>query len=786
LYYDVPYDTYTYSFSTAAYDPTRDEIVSYGAGLITHNQTWEFDGADWRRAPPIAGDVGNVYSAAAAYDARRDRVVLFGGFDDANAPRCSTAEWDGSHWDVAAGCEVFTPGADGGIPAGNVLMAYSQLRQRVVLIDGAGQGWDWDGESWSPRGSPGDADGGELHGLVSPQGAATMQPLPDGGEQLIVTTLDIPITKGKDSCQNACTRQRALGNSTWIGVDTGGGYLWSLANTSHCTATEPGCYRSRLAVDPVTHDVVQLTQASSAEGRGGPAQLWRWDGNPQHAWQASDAVASEAYAGELFAETGGADGPRLLVVAGHTAQHEDYSGSSQGIIESTYACAAGGDGGCTRLHGPQTRLPPRPSDAMPLAFDRAGHGVLFGGLATLAGPILDDTWVWDGSEWTRWQGPEIGPPARMWSTIAYQPIENDFWLFGGGGAASPAGGGLIDFANLIPLYDGWSFDVNTGWRQRRATFDSVAEGSTCEAPHAMIWVEDGGGRDGMLVVGNQTRTFMLAPAADGGIADFALDTSTTPSAGGQFALVWDPRSSQVLMFGSGYDANYNFTNDGVDRFDFKHHKWVNGGAFEAAAQRAPVYDEAAGHVLVVDKGLLREDPGIGSGAFLEQASPAGDGLPAARFNQALAYDPVRQRSLMFGGNLLDDALVNETWELSVANERPGEVCRFRVDALTPGVQLEHAVAKVKASARHSPDGAATSWSLQVWKEGRFHTVGQCVAGCSGTTEQHYEIDDPAEMRALLADGSQLGLAVIPESFNGAGTVQLDVQTVQLEVSYELP
>jgi hypothetical protein len=52
--------------------------------------------------------------------------------------------------------------------------------------------------------------------------------------------------------------------------------------------------------------------------------------------------------------------------------------------------------------------------------------VLFGG----AGPYLDDTWEWDGSDWIE-RLPAHSPPARSYFSMAYDPIRKRTVLFGG-------------------------------------------------------------------------------------------------------------------------------------------------------------------------------------------------------------------------------------------------------------------------------------------------------------------------------------------------------------------
>ena len=89
---------------------------------------------------------------AMAYDSRRGRVVLFGGFDDDVEPYVTygdTWEWDGNSW-----CKISNSGPD---PRYSHAMAYDSRRRVVVLFGGQGKKnyqdtwddtWEWDGRQW--------------------------------------------------------------------------------------------------------------------------------------------------------------------------------------------------------------------------------------------------------------------------------------------------------------------------------------------------------------------------------------------------------------------------------------------------------------------------------------------------------------------------------------------------------------------------------------------------------------------------------------------------------------
>jgi hypothetical protein len=146
------------TFPAAAYDDARRAVVLFGGKSVLFGvgddantflgDTWELRGGRWRavRAPGPAPRA----EAAMAYDSRRRRVVLFGGYDrrgGASRRFGDTWEWDGARWERID--------VEGAVPAprNNAAMAYDAARGRVVLFGGStgrpsGETWEWDGRRW--------------------------------------------------------------------------------------------------------------------------------------------------------------------------------------------------------------------------------------------------------------------------------------------------------------------------------------------------------------------------------------------------------------------------------------------------------------------------------------------------------------------------------------------------------------------------------------------------------------------------------------------------------------
>ena len=131
-------------FHAMAYDAHRQRTVLFGGGmgLTVFGDTWEWDGERWElRAPRTSPKARTGH--AMTYDPIRQRVVLFGGADD------GTWEWNGDDWETTS--SIVSPPSSG-FPA----MAFDAERSRVILFtrtadksrDDVGETWHWDGKAW--------------------------------------------------------------------------------------------------------------------------------------------------------------------------------------------------------------------------------------------------------------------------------------------------------------------------------------------------------------------------------------------------------------------------------------------------------------------------------------------------------------------------------------------------------------------------------------------------------------------------------------------------------------
>jgi hypothetical protein len=106
--------------------------------------------------------------------------------------------------------------------------------------------------------------------------------------------------------------------------------------------------------------------------------------------------------------------------------------------------------------------PPSKRNSPGFAYDTArGHSILFGGInASLT--TLSDTWKWDGSNWTQLT-PTHHPSARAIGFMAYDAANSKIVLFGG-------------FDGSF-LFDTWTWN-GTDWHQESPTHSPALRGDT--------------------------------------------------------------------------------------------------------------------------------------------------------------------------------------------------------------------------------------------------------------------------------------------------------------------
>jgi hypothetical protein len=167
-----------------------------------------------------------------------------------------------------------------------------------------------------------------------------------------------------------------------------------------------------------------------------------------------------------------------------------------------------------------------------MAYDSAhGQVVLFGGVG--AGNVgLNDTWVWDGTNWTQ-KMPSNAPSARALAAMANNVVAGQILLFGGLTADQTT------FFNDTWVWDGTNWTPHSTPPQLSARVSAMAFGSD----------------DQVVLFGGANNSTAFNDTWLWNGSNWTLQSpGTIPTARYEHAMAYDSAHNQVVMF-SGYSAS---------------------------------------------------------------------------------------------------------------------------------------------------------------------------------------------------------------------------------------
>jgi hypothetical protein len=286
---------------------------------------------------------------------------------------------------------------------------------------------------------------------------------------------------------------------------------------------------------------------------------------------------------------------------------------------------------------------PRPRALHAVTFDAAHQRtLLFGGVAT--GTRLGDTWTWDGDNWT--QVNDIGPLPRSEAALAWDVARQRAILFGGFDGTGVRG-------------DTWEWD-GTDWTQ-------VAEsGPDARLGHGLVFDSQ---RSRVVLFGGEDfgggRRFDDTWEWDGDEWVQTADAGPTPRRG--HAMAFDSVRARIVLFG-GLDASNTTL---ADTWEWDGTVWTQVASFGPPATLLGTMVYTGRRAL-----LFGGTTALDNAAELFHISWEWDGRhwtmrqdmgPSARWGHAMVFDPVRKRSVLFGGSTVafgaaERAESGETWE----------------------------------------------------------------------------------------------------------------------------
>jgi hypothetical protein len=281
-----------------------------------------------------------------------------------------------------------------------------------------------------------------------------------------------------------------------------------------------------------------------------------------------------------------------------------------------------------------------------IAYDSSLRRVLvFGGTSDLvANGFCGDTWWWDGAHWK--QSTATGPAERGNFAMAYDSGRGRAVVFGGANASG------------TPPYlgDTWEWD-GTDWEEFVFTFTPAARA------YPGMAFDSGRGRT-VLFGGNATVSSYYGDTWEWSGTSWAPVATTGPAARGAAAMAYDTLRGRTLMFGGGGNGGVYFG----DTWAWNGSTWTQVATTGPSARlgHAMAYDSARDRVVLFGGCNCTANGYCGdtwewNGSAWAQVATTG---PSQRCEPAMAYDRARGRVVLFGGSS-DSCTTYEcgdTWE----------------------------------------------------------------------------------------------------------------------------
>ena len=340
-------------------------------------------------------------------------------------------------------------------------------------------------------------------------------------------------------------------------------------------------------------------------------------------------------------------------------------------------------------------IPPPGRAYAQLAFDRnQGKVVVFGG--SQGSTMLGDTWTFDGTDWVEIVDPS-GPAPRRGAGMAYDEQSNTVVLFGGwDGTGELADTWTFDgiqwterSPSVIPYVWPWTTAIYDGARQRVVLTGSAMSAAVWEwdgtdwteipvstGPYTSNWMGAAYHevRQRAVYFGGHNDGFSNAMWDWDGASFHDQTPATAPSFRIQHRMAFDAARGATVLFGGSLNADDQRFGD---TWKYDGINWVqqhpattplpryqHSMAFDSTRAVTVLfggYDQAIFDTNGWLEGLqFFDDTWEYDGVNWSQISP--NTVPQARKGQAMAFDSVRNRIVMYGGENDQGALLNEIWE----------------------------------------------------------------------------------------------------------------------------
>lgn len=690
-----------------SYHGTQDRIVLFGgqnAAVQPLGDTWILHPTlGWSQASPSTSPLPR-FDHAMSEDDNGDQVVMVGGDDGTGQKLSQTWTWNGINWS-----ENLPPPA----PRSGVGLTFDSARGRHVVFGGRSQAsgadlsetWELDGLNWRQRNLP-------PNGLPSARADAAIAYHPGlgrtvlyGGRQGGACGLELGDTwewSGSQWIQrnNLPQNPPVMGggqmvydpnrNRIWMLV---GSEMWSYDGVtwqSHAGNRRPysaAAYdstRNRLVVyggSPLSNNLFEWSE-STGWTKFSAAPIWP-PGTQEHQM--------------VFHESR----QQTLLIGGFT------SGGSPGPNLQTW-----GWNGASWLPLP----PSLPGNAFPaIGYDANRQTVVMHGGYINSGPGPQPSLTAETKE--------LGP-SGPWTTVSPAPIPSPSSRYHASMTSSVAGNGMVMFGGIDSvsinsrLADTWNYD-GTSWVQVATSGPSARDSSAMGSnpTHTVLFggMTQGEVRSGETWIWNGTTWTQLFPA-----------NQPTPRAGATMFRI----GSRLLMFGGWTDQG--LTDEIWEwKIDPQTSAW-NWFAINtpppARTNYAMSYDTRNGQVVIFGgrsscSGNLMDDTYTFDGAnWKRQSTPL---KPTPRDRAAMAYDRARSRLVLHGGQGTSSTL-GDTWEWD------GSQWLLRNVAYVPPAASGHGMAYDLGRKLPIAFGTFGTWDYSSTKPGTVEELRPSAPGCAGS------------------------------------------------------
>jgi hypothetical protein len=486
-------------------------------------------------------------------------------------------------------------------------LAFDEANGKAVLFGGTASGavlgdtWTWDGSTWTRR-AP----------------AHSPDPRFSASAAYDAATGDVVLFGGRRTCDN-CNPN--FGDTwTWNGSD------WHLESPPH---SPPAAFGAAMTYDPVRQKVL-LVGGKGLICRGCTGVgTWTWDGSDWTKQSPASPPPPRLYASLAFDFASGT----AVLFGGQGIGGQGNCGLQPCIGNETWTWDGSEWTQQTPAHSPSAR-----SQAA-MASDPSGQGVtLFGGCPGFddcgIGSVSSETWTWNGTDWV--QGtPVNSPSARSGASAAYDSVRQEIVLFGG-----------EDWAATEPVMgDTWT------WNGSDWTLRSPAQNPAGRFDPALVY--DDAHQQVVLYGGSSSGPFGDTWTWDGSGWVQQHPVSSPPRGAGVAA--YDSVRQQTVLYGVGTCNCETWIWNGSE--------WASQAGGPRRFGAAMAFDAATGTTMLFG-GETPEQYDCGAddaaqypypcaetwtwdGSSWTKESPAHD--PPRRYGSSMAYDPIHDQVVLFGG-----------------------------------------------------------------------------------------------------------------------------------------